>query len=219
MKILAFRGSPRTYANSTLLLHEFIRGAQDAAADVSVVDAHGVNIQPCRGCLKCNLLKRCAIRKDDWPALADQILHADCLVFATPVYFHHVPGPLKIIIDRFRSFMHVRITETGLQHTPWHEWKKKFVAIMTLGSSSTDDTLPLIDLFRFIVRELGTANEFLSIIGTRLAVAKQITMPIDSLRLLYPKLDLPASLASHDYERNQKLLRECYTTGKHIASL
>ncbi|MBN2010958.1 flavodoxin family protein [candidate division KSB1 bacterium] len=218
MRILAFQGSPRPNGNSTLLLNEFIRGARDQGADISTIVAHAVNIKPCRGCLKCNMLKRCAIHNDDWPALSEQILEADCLLFATPVYFHHMPGPLKTILDRFRSFMHVQITEIGLRHTPWHMWQKHFVAIMTLGSSSADDTTSLMDLFQFMVKEFGPGNTFSSVIGTRLAVPKHVIFSHNDLQQLYPKLNLSQSLALDDYQRNQQLLNRCYELGRTAAS-
>jgi multimeric flavodoxin WrbA len=136
---------------STFLLQHFLEGAKNAGAETKEIAAHEVNLEYCTGCLRCNLIKRCTIRGDEWNEMSKKILDADVLVFATPVYFHHVPAQLKKIIDRFRSFVHVQITETGLIHTPHTEWKKDFVLLLTLGSSSDSDAQPVIDLFRFMV--------------------------------------------------------------------
>ena len=119
MNILSLNGSPRRKGNISLLLEEFIRGARESRAKSEEIVAEEVNLKYCKGCLRCNLLKRCAIKGDNWPVLSSKILNADALIFASPIYFHHITAPLKKILDRFRSFLHVQLTEQGLKHTPW----------------------------------------------------------------------------------------------------
>lgn len=218
MSILAFNGSPRPNGNSSHLLNAFVLGANENGAEVEIITANKLNLKYCRGCLKCNLVKRCVIRNDDWTVLSYKILAADTLIFATPVYFHHVPAPLKTIIDRFRSFNHVQILENGLKHTPWVEWRKHFVLIMSLGSSLTDDTKPIVDLFQFISNKLGSANKLTTIIGTRLAVPNQVKMNKEQLAELYEKLKIPVHLIEQDFQRNQQLLKQCVELGKKLAS-
>lgn len=217
MKILAFNGSPRQQGNSALLLREVLSGARDAGAAAEEIVTGDLNLHFCRGCLRCNLLKRCALRGDDWHALSARIVQADALVFASPVYFHHVSASMKKLIDRFRSFVHVRITADGLIHTPWHGWHKTFVLIMSLGSSNGSDAGPAVELFRFMSSILGTGNRLETVIGTRLAVAKQVAMPVEQLRVLYQKLGLPIELAEQDFGRNRTLLKKCYEIGRKIA--
>lgn len=146
-----------------------------------------------------------------------QILEADLLAFASPVYFHHLTSPLKKILDRFRSFMHVRITERGLIHTTWHEWKKHFVILLAQGSPDDADAKPVIDLFSFLTRALGPGNSLHTIVGTRLAVKGQVAMSREDLHTLYTRLELPDHLADADYERNQALLQSCYDLGRRLA--
>lgn len=110
MNILAFNGSPRRTGNTAQLLREFIRGAQDAGARAEALAAGGLNLKYCRGCLRCNVLRRCTMSGDDWPELSAKILAAEVLVFASPVYFHHFSAPLKKLLYRFRSFIQVQIT-------------------------------------------------------------------------------------------------------------
>ncbi len=214
MRVLTFAGSPRKNGNSSALLQEFLRGAEEAGANIEQINANDLNLKYCMGCLKCNLTKQCAIRNDDWQSLSEKILAAEVLVFASPVYFHHVTAPMKKILDRFRSFMHVQLTEHGLKHTPWHTWKKQFVLLLSLGASLTDDAQPIIDLFQFIIEVLGAENKLTSIVGTRLAVANQVRMSEDELKTLYSKLQLPLRLVEQDYRRNQLLLQHCYELGK-----
>ena len=218
MNILAFNGSPRRAGNTTHLLREFLRGAREAGARAEELVAEELNLKYCRGCLRCNVLKRCSIKGDDWEAVSQKILKADVLVFASPIYFHHLTAPLKKLLDRFRSFIHVQITEQGLRHTPWQPWQKRVVLLLCLGSSNGDDAQPVLDLFNFLGRVFGTGTSVSSIIGTRLAVVNQVNMGIGQLRTLYPKIGLPETRAKKDYERNQGLLRNCYELGKELAT-
>jgi multimeric flavodoxin WrbA len=217
MRILTFNGSPRSNGNTSALLQELVRGASESGANAETIIAQDINLKYCTGCLKCNFIKQCAIQNDDWQELSQKILDADVLVFASPVYFHHVTAPLKKILDRFRSFMHVQLTEHGLKHTPWHTWQKHFVLLLSQGSSNDDDAQPIIDLFKFIIEVLGTENQLTSIIGTRLAVVNQVRMSKEELSILYSKLKLPAYLVDEDFQRNQQLLKQCYELGKKLA--
>ena len=216
MNILSLNGSPRRKGNTSLLLEELLRGARDYAAPVEEIIAEEVNLKYCKGCLRCNLIKRCAMKGDDWETLSSKILRADVLIFASPIYFHHLTAPLKKILDRFRSFLHVQITEHGLKHTPWHEWEKQFVLLLCLGSSADTDAQPAIDLFKYITTILGPDNKLNSIVGTRLAVTNQVKMTVEELFDLYPKLGLTPHLAEQDYHRNQMLLKKCYDLGKEL---
>jgi multimeric flavodoxin WrbA len=153
------------------------------------------------------------MRDDNWEKTASSILEADILVFASPVYFHHLTAPLKTMMDRFRSFVHVQMTETGLIHTPWQEWNKDFVLILTMGSSDSSDADPIIELFRFVTSILGSNNRLHIITATRLGVVKQVVKSEEELLDLYKKLDLPVRLAKEDNRRNKKLLEQCRELG------
>ena len=216
MNIIAFNGSPRRRGNTSRLLHELLRGAQDAGARTEEIIAEELNLKYCKGCLRCNRLQRCSIPDDDWPALSQKISAADVVVFASPVYFHHLTASLKKVLDRFRSFIHVQITESGLKHTPWQQWQKQFVLLLSLGSSVDDDARPIIELFNFLTSVLGPDNRLTTIVGARLAVVNQVLMTRDQLRSLYPKLQLPVALADVDYERNKMLVQRCYHLGREL---
>ena len=216
MKILAFNGSARKNGNSSILLNEFIRGANEVDIQVEKIFTDKLDLKFCKGCLRCNLLKSCSIRNDDWQELSHKILKADKIIFATPVYFHHVPASIKKIIDRFRSFVHVQILEHGLKHTPWVKWQKHFILIMSLGSPLYGDTKPITDLFEFFCDQFGSKNKLTTIIGNRLAVTNQILMDKKQLTGLYKKLKIPIRLVEQDFERNQQLLKQCYQLGKSL---
>lgn len=216
-KILAFNGSPRSQGNTSYLLQHFLDGTGHHPETLEVIHPHELNLEYCHGCLRCNVLRRCSISGDDWEQISGRILEADVLVFASPIYFHHLPGPLKILLDRFRSFNHVQITESGLKHTPWHEWKKDFVLLLCMGSPDDSDADPVIDLFRFVTSILGSGNRLHVIKATRLAVAKQVIKDRDELRILYEKLKLPADLAEKDHQKNKSVLAECKRLGNQLS--
>jgi len=216
-KVLAFNGSPRRSGNTSLLLDQFTKSTEASGVDTEVIYADAINLENCRGCLRCNILKRCSVRGDDWENISQKILDADVLVFATPIYFHHITAPLKMIIDRFRSFIHVQITETGLIHTPWAEWNKDFVLILPMGSSDDIDAQPVVDLFNYMCAILGPKNRLHVIKGTRLAVVNHVGKTEEELEVLYPKLSLPAKLAKVDFVRNQELMVECFELGKSLS--
>ena len=173
-KVLILDGSTRKLGNTSYLIKHFIEGAEQNTTKVEHVVAKDIEIKYCNGCLRCNLIKRCSIRGDDWEDLSTKINEADILVFASPIYFHYVTAPLKNIIDRFRSFVHVQITDTGLIHTPWKNWNKDFVLLLSMGSSDDSDAQPVIELFDYMKEVLGDNNRLHVIKGTRLAVIKHV---------------------------------------------
>jgi len=218
MKVLAFNGSPRRRGNTTLLLSELLRGAREAGAETEDIRADDIKLHACRGCLRCNVLKRCSLKGDDWEYLSDKIVQADALVFASPVYFHHVPAPLKKIIDRFRSFIQVMITEDALRHTPWREWMKQFVLLLCMGSSDEADARPVIELFEYITGILGPDNTLDVLLGKRLAVTRQVIMDTAELQNLYKRYGLPEQLAVQDAVSHELLIKRCYDAGRNLVA-
>jgi len=217
-KILVLDGSTRKQGNTSILVQHFIDGAKTHTEKIEHVLAMDIDIKYCNGCLRCNLIKRCSIRDDDWADLSQKINDADVLVFASPIYFHYITAPLKNIIDRFRSFVHVQITETGLIHTPWNNWNKDLVLLLSLGSSDDSDTQPVIDLFEYMKEVLGDNNRLHVVKGTRLAVIKQVQKTEEELKELYPKLKLNKNLVGEDFKRNQEILKHCFNLGKDLTN-
>ena len=215
-KVLILDGSMRKQGNTSSLVENFLNGAKLHTHQVDHVMAKDLNLEYCNGCLRCNLIKRCSISGDDWSELSKKILEADVLVFASPIYFHYLTAPLKKIIDRFRSLVHVQITEAGVKHTPWIKWEKDFVLLLSMGSSDAVDAQPAIDLFEYMKEVMGKNNNLHVIKATRLAVIKQITKNEEDLMELYPKLKIPINLAAKDSIRNKDLLNDCFVLGREL---
>lgn len=212
-KVLILDGSTRKNGNTSFLVEQFIKGANINSAQTEYVLAKDLNIKYCNGCLRCNLIKRCSISDDDWNSLSLKINEADVLVLASPIYFHYLTAPLKNIIDRFRSMVHVQITEEGVKHTPWNPWKKDVVLLLSMGSSDATDAQPVIDLFEYMKNVMGDKNQLHIIKATRLAVTKQITKSQKELKELYPKLKLDKTWVEDDYKRNESILNESFNLG------
>lgn len=98
-KILVISTSLRANSNSDLLAEAFIEGAREAGHEVEKVSLKDKTIGFCKGCLACQKTGSCAIR-DDAGEIVEKMLHANVLVFATPVYYYEMSGQMKTLLDR-----------------------------------------------------------------------------------------------------------------------
>lgn len=99
-KILIISTSLRNSSNSDTLAEEFAKGAQKAGHEIEKISLIGKDIQFCQGCLVCQKTKRCVIHDDADKIVQEKMLHADVLVFATPIYYYEMSGQLKTLLDR-----------------------------------------------------------------------------------------------------------------------
>lgn len=102
MKVLAINGSPKMDAGNTArILNPFLEGMREAGADVELFHTRKLNIGPCNGDMSCWFRNpgRCG-QNDDMQMLYPKFEDADVIVWATPVYFSGVTGPLKNLMDR-----------------------------------------------------------------------------------------------------------------------
>lgn len=97
--VLVITSSYRKNGNSNKLAERFVAGALSVGHKVERVDLSEQNIAFCRGCMACQRTQKCVIN-DDAVAIAEKMLHADVLVFATPIYYYSVSGQLKTMLDR-----------------------------------------------------------------------------------------------------------------------
>jgi multimeric flavodoxin WrbA len=102
LKIVAIYGSPRRKGNTTTLLKKSVAGAQDMGAHVEEIVLRDLKISPCLEIYGCKNAGECRL-KDDFQNARDQILAAQGLILATPVFFYTVSAHTKILMDRFQS--------------------------------------------------------------------------------------------------------------------
>lgn len=102
MKVLAINGSPHMNdGNTTLILNPFLDGMREAGADVELFYTRKLKIGPCNGDMSCWFKNpgKCG-QDDDMQMLLPKIKDADVIVWASPVYYAGITGPLKNLMDR-----------------------------------------------------------------------------------------------------------------------
>lgn len=100
MKIVVLIGSPNRNGSTNMIAREFEKGALKAGHQVVMIDVAHANVGVCGGCVACGYEGPC-VKKDDMEIIKKEILSADMLVFATPLYYYGMTSQLKTIIDRF----------------------------------------------------------------------------------------------------------------------
>ena len=101
MKVLVLTGSPHTHGTSALLADEFIRGAEEAGHEVTRIDTASLQVHPCIACEQCHHTDKGCVFKDDMQKVTPPLLHADAVIFISPVYYYGINAQLKTVIDRF----------------------------------------------------------------------------------------------------------------------
>lgn len=145
MKILVITGSPRKNGNSNTLVNNFIKGAGEAGHNVVRFDSAFKNVHPCVACNKCGMNGQCVF-KDDFEFIRNNIVDADVVVFATPMYYFGLSTQIKAVIDRFYAI-------NGQIHTP-----KKAVLIMTYADTSIKEAQPIISHYETLLNYLGWSD-------------------------------------------------------------
>lgn len=142
MKILVITGSPRKNGNSAALADHFIRGAEEAGHEVVRFDAAFRKVHPCIACNSCGMDGPCVF-KDDFEFVREHIVGADCVVFATPMYYFGISAQLKAVIDRFYAI-------NGSIHVP-----KKAVLLMTYANTAASEAVPIKSHYEVLLKYLG----------------------------------------------------------------
>jgi len=142
MKILVITGSPRKNGNSATLADHFIKGAEEAGHEVVRFDAAFRKVHPCIACNACGMNGPCVF-KDDFEFVREHIIGADCVVFATPMYYFGISAQLKAVIDRFYAI-------NGSIHVP-----KKAVLLMTYANTAASEAVPIKSHYEVLLKYLG----------------------------------------------------------------
>ena len=100
-KIIVLNGAARKNGNTAKLVEAFADGAKSAGNQVAVFYLDGMDIHSCKGCLHAGRdSKSPCSQKDDMDKIYSEFEDADVVVFASPVYFWTITGPLKTAADR-----------------------------------------------------------------------------------------------------------------------
>ena len=145
MKILVITGSPRKNGNSNTLADNFIKGAEDKGHTVVRFDSAFKNVHPCIACNKCGMNGNCVFN-DDFNFIKDNIVNADMVVFATPMYYFGISAQLKTVIDRFYSI------NVKIRHP------KKSALLLTYADNSRIKEQPIKSHYEVLMSYLGWSS-------------------------------------------------------------
>jgi multimeric flavodoxin WrbA len=102
MKIVAINGSPKGKdGNTNLMVSAFLKGAQEAGAQIINIFLAEKEINHCKGCFSCWFITpgQCVIQ-DDMTEVLSQGERADILILATPIKYANLSSVLKVFIER-----------------------------------------------------------------------------------------------------------------------
>ena len=88
MKILILNGSPHRDGATSDMADALKRGAEEAGHEVVSYNVAHMNIRGCMACEYCREKEKgICCQKDDMQILCPEILSADMIVFASPIYY------------------------------------------------------------------------------------------------------------------------------------
>jgi len=100
-RILILNGAARKNGSTAALIRAFSDGARSAGHTVREFYLDSMNIHSCKGCLRAGRdSKSPCSQKDDMEQIYSAFADCDVVVFASPVYFWTITGPLKTAADR-----------------------------------------------------------------------------------------------------------------------
>lgn len=144
----------RKNKNCDILVKQALFAAQEAGAEVKFINTMNMKISHCTGCGACSKLRdqgkqiKCVAIKDDYLELENEILNADGIIVAAPVYSIAPTGQLKNYIDRFGA-AHDRAAALAEQEKRIKAGAEelldprvladKYVAYISVGGAKTPD--------------------------------------------------------------------------------
>ncbi len=140
----------RKGGNCDIVVKQALLAAKDAGADVHFVNTVNLKLDRCTGCGACDRRRdkggpsRCTI-KDDFPFVENEILEADAMIVAAPVYVLGPVGQYKNLCDRMgpshdRAFMtqeNERRAKEGIPLLDERLFKDRFVGFISVGGART----------------------------------------------------------------------------------
>lgn len=148
--IIVLNGASRKNGNTAALIAAFVEGAQKNENKVVEFYLQGMDIHGCLGCEGCARATKGTenpcVQKDDMGKINHVFAKADVVVFASPVYFWTITGPLKTVTDRLYA---------ELKNLGYGDFKRKSVLLMTAGGSDYSQAIRWYETFE---KNLGWEN-------------------------------------------------------------
>ena len=144
-KIIVLNGSPRAKGNTSALVDEFKKGAEEIGCEVTIFQLDKMNIHGCKGCFGGgkNFEHPC-VQRDDMEKIYPVYREADMVVLATPLYYWNFSGQLRTAFDRL--FAVAECDEN------YRNPKKDAVLLMAAEGYGFDDALTY---YKNLMKHLG----------------------------------------------------------------
>lgn len=99
--IVVLNGSPRKNGNTSALVREFKKGAENAGNTVTEFFLNSMDIHGCRGCFGGHSSRECpCVQKDDMDKIYPAVRDGDVIVLASPLYYWNMSGQTRTAVDR-----------------------------------------------------------------------------------------------------------------------
>ena len=147
---MILNGASRKNGSTSRLIKAFTEGAVSAGNQVQEFYLQDMEIHGCLGCEGCSRAKKGTenpwVQKDDMAEINKAFMKADIVVFASPIYFWTISGPLKTATDRLYA---------ELRNLGYGGFPRKSVLLMTAGGSDYSQAVRWYETFE---RNLGWTN-------------------------------------------------------------
>ena len=149
--IMILNGASRKNGSTSRLIKAFTEGTVSAGNQVQEFYLQDMEIHGCLGCEGCSRAKKGTenpcVQKDDVAEINKAFMKADIVVFASPIYFWTISGPLKTATDRLYA---------ELRNLGYGGFPRKSVLLMTAGGSDYSQAVRWYETFE---RNLGWTNQ------------------------------------------------------------
>lgn len=143
MNILILNGSPRRNGNTHAAL-QVMKEKLLERHTVEVLDVCAMDLSGCRACDGCKRNDGHCICPDDSDTIIQKIVHADAVIFGTPVYWWGMSAQLKMVVDKFYS-----------QDDQFKTMHKK-IGVLAIGANTLDNPQ-----YRLIHEQFSCIAEYL----------------------------------------------------------
>ena len=148
---MILNGASRKNGSTSRLIKAFTEGTVSAGNQVQEFYLQDMDIHGCLGCEGCSRAKKGTenpcVPKDDMAEINKAFMKADIVVFASPIYFWTISGPLKTATDRLYA---------ELRNLGYGGFPRKSVLLMTAGGSDYSQAVRWYETFE---RNLGWTNQ------------------------------------------------------------
>lgn len=160
MKFLTIMGSPKKNGKTAFTLSLFENQMRKAGHEIERINAIDININNCKECYACTRKssEHGCPQKDDWDMVFKQMIAADAVIYASPLFCFDITAQLKPLIDRHFSLMNKDLLKGKLS-----------ALLITCGGEEANNADCIQTIFRRAF-DINKGNKFkTTVVGTYVA--------------------------------------------------